>query len=540
MAERLYIDSFATIGRKGVKDVEAPSDTETFLEEMEWCGIHGAFVAHAVAREYDPMFGNRMLMKELKKSRRLYAVWAVMPHHTGETPPPADLMKEMEDQGIRVAKMYPRLHRYPFNLDFCGDLLAELERRGMLLMVEGGHLYGPDLLEPSNQVLLSDLDAVLSAHPELNVLLQGSRWDATRHLTWLMRKHKNLFLELSTHQGNRVIELFVDWFGPDRILFGTGAMDKSPGAAKAFIDYSTLDDDAKQKVAALNIARLARLETLPAPYRQKNFHDPILAKAKAGRPLTDMLVIDAHAHVAHEGAEGVGFLHDTASDADAMVERAKTMGIDAMCISSFLSIWVDHEEGNAITARALRKYPRFYRGYASLNPQYVTDWKKELRKAYREKGMEGLKPYHPRTGIPYNDKLWHPWYEYGNRMRRYALIHPSPNVVAEINDVAPKFPEMTWIIAHCGGSYRDARLGVEMARANPNVVLEITLTAVTYRVIEYMVREIGADRVLFGTDQPMRDPIPQFGWMAYCRCTPAEKRKMFGLNMQRIMRRVRR
>jgi predicted TIM-barrel fold metal-dependent hydrolase len=486
------------------------------------------------------MFGNRMLMQELKKSKRLYGVWAVMPHHTHEIPPPPDLVKEMQDNGIRVAKMFPRLHRYPFNLDFCGDLLAELERKEILLMVEGGHLYAPDVLEASNQVLVADLDAVLSAHPGLNVLLQGSRWDATRHITWLMRKHKNLFLELSTHQGNRIIECFVEWFGADRILFGTGALEKSPGAAKAFVDYCTLDDDAKQKIAALNVARLTHLPALPAPYPAKNFHDPILTKARAGKPLDNILVIDAHAHVAHEGAEGAGFIQSTASDADAMVERAKTMGIDAMCISSFLSIWVDSDAGNEITYRAMKKYPRMYHGYASLSPQYVKDWKKELNKLYVRQRMEGLKPYHPRTGIPYNDKLWYPWYEYGNRMRGYALIHPSPNVVAEINDVAPKFPDITWIIAHCGGSFRDARLGVEMALKNPNVVLEITLTAVTYRVIEFMAREIGADRVLFGTDQPMRDPIPQFGWMAYCHCTPAEKKKMFGLNMQRIIRRVRR
>jgi predicted TIM-barrel fold metal-dependent hydrolase len=540
MAERIYLDAFAMIGKRGTKDAEAPYETGDLVDEMEWCGIHGAFVAHTVAREYDPTFGNRMLMQELKKSKRLYGVWAVMPHHTREMPPPADLVKEMEDNGIRVAKMFPRLHRYPFNLDFCGELLAELERKGILLMVEGGHLYAPDVLEPSNQVLVADLDAVLSAHPGLNVLLQGGRWDATRHLTWLMRKHRNLYLELSAHQGNRIIELFVDWFGADRILFGTGAMEKAPGAAKAFVDYCTCDEETKHKIAGLNMARLSGLRTLPAPYPAKNFHDPILAKAKAGKPLDNMLVIDAHAHIAHEGAEGVGFIECSASDADAMVERAKTMGIDAMCISSFLAIWADNEAGNEITYRAMKKYPRFYHGYASFWPQYVKDWKKELRKVYERQGMEGLKPYHPRTWIPYNDKLYHPWYEYGNRMRGYALIHPSPNVVAEVNDIAPKYPDITWIIAHCGGSYRDARAGVEMALRNPNVVLEITLTAVTFGVIEYMAREVGADRVLFGTDQPMRDPIPQFGWMAYCHCTPAEKKKMFGLNMQRIIRRVRR
>jgi predicted TIM-barrel fold metal-dependent hydrolase len=354
-----------------------------------------------------------------------------------------------------------------------------------------------------------------------------------------MQKHKNLYLELSSHQGNRAIELFVDWFGADRILFGTGALDKSPGAAKSFIDYCTLGEAEKQSISSLNVARLTKLGTLPPVYPKKNFRDPILTKAKAGKPLDSILVIDAHAHVAHDHAEGVGFLQTAYSDADAMVERAATMGIDKMCISSFLAIWVDYEEGNDITYRAMKKYPRFYRGYASLQPQYVKDWKRELRKVHERYRMGGMKPYFPRTGIPYNDKLWQPWYEYGNRMRLHALIHPSPNVVKEVNDMAAKYREITFIIAHCGASYHDARLGIEMALKNPNVVLEITLTAVTYRVIEFMVKHVGADRVLFGTDQPMRDPIPQFGWMAYSHCTPAEKKKMFGLNMQRIIRRAR-
>jgi predicted TIM-barrel fold metal-dependent hydrolase len=407
-------------------------------------------------------------------------------------------------------------------------------------MLEGGHLYGPDLLEPSNQVLVTELDAVLSAFPGLNVLLQGSRWDATRYLTWLMRKHRNLHLELSAHQGNRAIELFSEWFGPERILFGTGALDKSPGAAKAFVDYCTLDERSKRLIAGENLMRLTGLAAPPAPYRSAPPRDPILARAKKGLPLDNMLVIDAHAHIAHDGASGIGFLHQPFSDADAMVERAKLMGIDQICISSFLAVWTDYDAGNEITAQAMKRYPRIFRGYAALQPQYITDWKKEFRRWYGKTRMEGLKPYHPRTGLAYNDPLWDPWYDYGNRMRAYALIHPSPNVVAEVNDIAARYPEMTFIIAHCGGSYSDARKGIEMAQRNPNVVLEITLTAVTYRVIEYMAKHVGADRVLFGTDQPMRDPIPQFGWMAYSHCTPAEKKKMFGLNMQRIIRRVRR
>ena len=539
MPERIYLDCYAMVGKRGPKDPEEHYETEILLEEMEWCGIHGALIAHSTAKEYDPSYGNRMLLRELKKSPRLYGVWTVMPHHTGEMPVPDDVVKEMRDNDIRVAKMYPRSHRYPFNDSFCGPLLQVFENEGIPLMIEGGHMYGPDLLEPSNQVLLTELDAVLSWHPRLKVILLASRWDATRYLYWMMQKHKNLSLDLSNHQGNRAMEVFAGWFGAERILFGSGALTKAPGAAKAFVDYCTLTAEEKQAVAANNCARLMKLQTLPPPYWNKNVGDPVLRAAKEGRPLDSMLVIDSHAHIAHDDAAGIGFLHQPHSDAAAMVERAKLMGIDKICISGFLAVWTDYEEGNEIVREAMERYPQVYHGYATLQPQYVKDWKREFRKLYGKYKMEGMKPYHPRTGIPYNDPLWHPWYEYGNRIHAYALIHPSPNVVAEINDIAPKFPNITFIIAHCGANYHDARLGIEMALKHPNVVLEITLTAVTYRVIEFMAKHVGADRVLFGTDQPMRDPIPQFGWMAYSHCTFAEKKKMFGLNMERIIQKVR-
>jgi predicted TIM-barrel fold metal-dependent hydrolase len=537
---RTYLDCFATVGKRGPKDIEAPYTTEDLIKEMEWCGIHGTLVAHAASREYDPTFGNKMLMQELKKSKRLYGVWAVMPHHTHEMPPPEDLVQMMKDNGIRAAKMHPRTHRYPFSVDWCGDLLKSLQRHDIPLFLEGGHLYSPDIFEPSNQVLVKELDVVLSRFPGLNVVLQGARWDATRFMHWLMTRHRNLHIELSAHQGNRAIEVFTEWFGAERILFGTGAMEKSPGAAKSFIDYCTLTDEQKQLIAAGNLARLMKLEKLPPPYPAgATPRDAIVVAARQGKPLKDTLIIDAHAHINHEGGEGTGFIHCPYSDADSMRERARLMGIDQMCISSFCAIWVDPDPGNLITLRAMKKYPRFYHGYGSLQPGYVKDWPRELKRIHQQYHMGGMKPYHPRTYIPYNDPAWHPWYEYGNRMRAYCLIHPSPDVVPEMLDIAPKFPDISFIMAHTGASYTDARKGIEIAQRCPNVFLEITLTAVTYRVIEFMVKHVGAERVLFGSDQPMRDPIPQFGWMAYAHCTPEEKKKMFGLNMQKILRRVR-
>ncbi len=539
MSERIYLDCYAMVGRRGPKEKEVRYETEDLLEEMAWAGVYGALIAHWTGKEYDPAYGNRKLLQELKKSPRLYGVWSVMPHYTGEIARPADLVKEMQDHGIRAAKMYPRTHHYFFNEDACGELLSELEEQGILLLVEGGGMYAPDIFDAFNQVLLTELDAVLTRHPRLPVLLQASRWDAGRYLHTLMSKHENLYLEFSSHQGNRALEVYAGWFGAQRLLFGTGALDKSPGAAKAFVDYCRLSDEERALIAGGNLARLLRLETLPKPYPRKAARDPILAAAREGKPLRDTLVIDAHAHIAHDGAAGTGFMHQPFSDAGSMQERAKLMGIRKMCVSAWIGVWSDYEDGNEIVRSAMKRYPGFYLGYATLQPQYVKDWPRELRKVHRTYRMGGIKPYNPRTGIPYNDPAWAPWFEYGNRIRAYALMHPSSNFSQEIHEIAPKYPDVTFIIAHTGGSYAAARQGIEAALKFPNVVLEITLTAVTLGVIEFMVKHVGSERVLFGTDQPMRDPIPQFGWMAYSHCTPEEKRNMFGRNMARILRRVR-
>ena len=120
----------------------------------------------------------------------------------------------------------------------------------------------------------------------------------------------------------------------------------------------------------------------------------------------------------------------------------------------------------------------------------MKDWKREINKVHGRYKMPGLKPYNPKTGIAYNDPAWSTWFEYGNRHHLYCLLHPSPNFTAELDELAAKYPDMTMIIAHTGGSFVTARQGIEAALKFPNVVLEITLTPVTYRVIEFMVKHV--------------------------------------------------
>ena len=49
-----------------------------------------------------------------------------------------------------------------------------------------------------------------------------------------MQLHENLHIEFSSYQINRGLERYVAEFGGQRLLFGTGATEKSPGAARTY------------------------------------------------------------------------------------------------------------------------------------------------------------------------------------------------------------------------------------------------------------------------------------------------------------------
>lgn len=110
--------------------------------------------------------------------------------------------------------------------------------------------------------------------------------------------------------------------------------------------------------------------------------------------------------------------------------------------------------------------------------------------------------------------------------------------VAGIGRLAERFPEVSWLIPHSGGSYAFAEQVAACIQEHPNVYAEITLTPVANRVIEYLVEATDEDHVLFGTDSPMRDPRQQLGWVLWSDLPLETRKKILGLNFQRILDRV--
>jgi len=100
--------------------------------------------------------------------------------------------------------------------------------------------------------------------------------------------------------------------------------------------------------------------------------------------------------------------------------------------------------------------------------------------------------------------------------------------------VAKAFPSLIIILAHLGrGFYEES---VEAARKCSNIYFDTStcLNPETVGEISELIRKIGVQRVLFGTDWPWRDPKKDIEIIKSMNLTDEEKKRIFGLNAKEI------
>lgn len=525
-----YIDSHASLGKWSLMDVEAPWTVERMLDDMERCGIHGALVYHNFAKELQPSVGNDKIFEICQKHPRLIPCWVTLPDVSGQAPEGAQFVRAMVDNGVKAVKLFPRLHRYMLDNRTMGSLLNSLQEAELPMLIDCG-MFAPEL----EQIHWDEIPPLYNDFPDLKIILHNVRWEALKFFLPLLREFPNLHLEFSSCQGNRFFEFLVEKIGSDQLLFGTAMMQKSPGAAKAFVDYSDISDEHRRKIAGGNLIRLLKLDNVPVGYPKNEITDKILLKVRKAEPIDDMEVIDSHAHFTEKGRYDIVDGLMGKSDAAGLIERNSRIGVDITCASPWNGIAGRYESGNESTRQAIEEFPDSFVGYATFDPRFVKDWPAELKRCYEEFGMKGIKPYFPRNGVPYNDSLYDAWFGYGNKHHLFALMHMSDNFVREMEELAPKYPEISFILAHSGWTWKVAREHSALAKKFKNVFCEITFTAVTNGIIEFLIREIGSEKVLYGSDTVMRDPIPQFGWVVYADISEDEKRNILGRNMRKIV-----
>jgi predicted TIM-barrel fold metal-dependent hydrolase len=259
----------------------------------------------------------------------------------------------------------------------------------------------------------------------------------------------------------------------------------------------------------------------------------IQERAGHGLPFEDVLVIDGHAHLGP-----FPMIHAPYADAEGLLASMNRIGIATTCFSSSYAICADYRRGNDEAAAAIRAHPGRFVGYAVINPNYPDDIDRELSRCLDHLGFWGVKLHPDVHRYPPNGPSYQRVYAAMNERDGVILSHTFGDA-ALLDRLSATYPNVTFIQAHEGGAYdgRTPSSYVPLLRERENVYLDSTLSIVRNGAFEKLVEDAGPDHLLFATDVPFLDNAHQIGRVTHARISEDAKRKILGLNMQRLLTR---
>ena len=252
-----------------------------------------------------------------------------------------------------------------------------------------------------------------------------------------------------------------------------------------------------------------------------------------------MRAIDVHTHpILRDDRRG-------RAGADELIVRAKCHGIrHIVALGDVLAFGRSPTEEqlrriNDDTFWLMRRHPGFVTGFCHLNPTLgeravrretercvargFRGLKLEIANNARDACMRPLMEEAARHGIPV---LQHAWSMTKIRQRSF---HTDPEDVATL---ARRWPGVRIIMAHLTGC---GVRGVLAVKPFPNIAVDTSGAAPEAGIVEFAVEHLGAERVLYGSDVPIRDFGVALSRITGSRLDAAAKQRILYENAKELL-----
>jgi hypothetical protein len=152
-------------------------------------------------------------------------------------------------------------------------------------------------------------------------------------------------------------------------------------------------------------------------------------------------------------------------------------------------------------------------------------------------GVLGIKIHPVMHNCPATSDKYVPVWERANAKKLMVLSHTwGASGGCGANDmrvIAEKYPDVRLLLGHsCYGAWEEV---IKLSAEFPNVYMELTAAYHVYGLIEWMCREAGAEKVLFGTDYPWFDPMVTIGCVVYAHIREDEMRNILHGNAHHLI-----
>jgi hypothetical protein len=239
----------------------------------------------------------------------------------------------------------------------------------------------------------------------------------------------------------------------------------------------------------------------------------------------DAVIIDAHAHCGPYSLFHIA--RNTPADMVRVMDRC---GVGRTLLCSHLGLQLDARAGNRDTAAAVADFPHRLAGYLTINPRQ--DPVAELAHWDGDPRFVGIKVHPDEHEYPLTGPRYRPVWEYASQTGFPVLTHTwhlSPyDDVALLGRVAEAAPEANLIAGHSGVLPHGFDRAIEVARRYPRLYLELCGSHNHGRVIERMIDEIGAAKVMYGSDFPFIDMRGSLGRVLFADLAEADRDAVLG------------
>ena len=198
-----------------------------------------------------------------------------------------------------------------------------------------------------------------------------------------------------------------------------------------------------------------------------------------------------------------------------------------------------------VTLKAMEKWPNLLLGMIQLNANDVPASLDALNRWLRDGPMIGV--YFRGGGVgslTCTHPNFHPLIERIAELRGVIMQHtwfvtggkqsPDASTPSELAELAAKFPEQKFVCAHAGGEWQR---GIRAVRSSPNILIETSGFDASAGFIEMAVRELGAERIVFGSHLPSRSLGTELSKVIAAGISEADKRLILGENFRQLIQR---
>jgi predicted TIM-barrel fold metal-dependent hydrolase len=263
------------------------------------------------------------------------------------------------------------------------------------------------------------------------------------------------------------------------------------------------------------------------------------ASAWGGDDLRRLGIWDVHAHVGTPGAT-------PARRMEALLRIADRVGVERICIGmsppwTYEPTPEQFRKSNDDVIEILKHWSSRVFGFVYLNPKYTRESLDELTRCVADGPMVGIKLW---VGWRCNKPELDPIVQRAAELKALILQHtwiklrgkgnlPEESTPSELAELAARHPGVPLVCGHTGGG--DWALGIRAIRAQADIYADLGGGDPVYGEVELAVRELGAQRVLYGSDVNGRSFGSQIGRVLGADISVADKRLILRENLRRLL-----